>query len=113
MPDGLQSILAEIGLAVAPLRAVNTPERAVAFFKQLGYDIPVGAFGTSLSGLATRAGALIAAVRQLAQASSEADIAAAIIGHLRAALEDIEALSEELEPNGVERSSPTLSEAAE
>jgi type I restriction enzyme M protein len=31
------------------------------------------------------------------------DIATAIIGHLKAALEDIETLSEEFEPNGVER----------
>ena len=31
------------------------------------------------------------------------DIAAAIIGHLKAALEEIETLSEELEPNGKEK----------
>jgi type I restriction enzyme M protein len=39
------------------------------------------------------------------------DIAAAIIGHLKAALEDIEALSEELEPG--EASAPTMAKAAE
>jgi type I restriction enzyme M protein len=39
-------------------------------------------------------------------------IAAAIIGHLKAALEDIETLSEELEPNGLEKP-PSLVEAAE
>ncbi len=40
------------------------------------------------------------------------DIAAAIIGHLKAALEEIEALSEELEPNDTDSTAATL-EAAE
>jgi type I restriction enzyme M protein len=40
------------------------------------------------------------------------DIAAAIIGHLKAALEEIEALSEELEPDDVEESA-AVAEAAE
>lgn len=40
------------------------------------------------------------------------DIAAAIIGHLKAALEDIETLSEELEPNGVQKAA-AVPEAAE
>src|SRR4051794_35203114 len=40
------------------------------------------------------------------------DIAAAIIGHLKAALEDIETLSDELEPEEIEAVAPTL-EAAE
>src|SRR5690348_678967 len=99
MPDALQSILAEVGLAIAPLRAINTPERAAAFFKQLGYDIPVGAFGTSLSGLATRADALITAVRQLAQASSETDIATAIANiftNMNAAVDAIQQLHGEI-----------------
>jgi type I restriction enzyme M protein len=37
------------------------------------------------------------------QLTEPEDIAAAIIGHLKAALEQIEMLSEELEPNGVEK----------
>ena len=103
MPDALQSILAEVGLAIAPLRAINTPERAAAFFKQLGYDIPVGAFGTSLSGLATRADALITAVRQLAQASSETDIATAIANiftNMNAAVDAIQQLHGEIKAGG-------------
>jgi type I restriction enzyme M protein len=44
------------------------------------------------------------------QLTEPEDIAAAIIGHLKAALEDIETLSEELEPNGVEKPS-VLAEA--
>jgi type I restriction enzyme M protein len=45
------------------------------------------------------------------QLTEPEDIAAAIIGHLKAALEEIETLSEELEPNGVE--APGVPEAAE
>jgi type I restriction enzyme M protein len=40
------------------------------------------------------------------------DIAGAIIGHLKAALEDIEALSEDLEPDGVGEAAEVV-EAAE
>ncbi|MGH7224048.1 MAG: N-6 DNA methylase [Gemmataceae bacterium] len=46
------------------------------------------------------------------QLTEPEDIAAAIIGHLKAALEDIETLSEELEPDGVEKPA-AISEAAE
>jgi type I restriction enzyme M protein len=46
------------------------------------------------------------------QLTEPEDIAAAIIGHLKAALEDIETLSDELEPNGVE-SAISVPEAAE
>src|SRR5438128_131434 len=68
--NSLQSVLTQAGLAIAPLRAVNTPERAAAFFRQLGYDIPTGAFGAALSTLATKAEDLLTAVRELAQASN-------------------------------------------
>jgi len=44
------------------------------------------------------------------QLSDPDDIAAAIIGHLKAALEDIETLAEELEPEEV---SVPIAEAAE
>ena len=46
------------------------------------------------------------------QLTDPEDIAAAIIGHLKAALDDIETLSEELEPNDIEKPVAT-SEAAE
>jgi hypothetical protein len=46
------------------------------------------------------------------QLTAPEDIAAAIIGHLKAALEEIETLSEELEPNGIEKSAD-VAEAAE
>ena len=46
------------------------------------------------------------------QLTEPEDIAAAIIVHLKAALEDVETLSEELEPNGIEKSAGAA-EAAE
>src|SRR5262249_55468215 len=46
------------------------------------------------------------------QLTEPEDIAAAIIGHLKAALEDVETLSEELEPNGLEKPA-TAAEAVE
>jgi type I restriction enzyme M protein len=44
--------------------------------------------------------------------SDPEDIAAAIIGHLKAALEEIEALSEEIEPDSIEEAA-AVAEAAE
>ena len=46
------------------------------------------------------------------QLTEPEDIAAAIIGHLKAALEEIETLSDELEPNGVDKPA-AVAEAAE
>lgn len=77
--DALQSVLTEAGLALAPLRTVNTPQKGVDFFKQLGYNIPPGSFGGALPGAASQVGDLIAAVRQLSSASGEGAVAAAIV----------------------------------
>jgi hypothetical protein len=78
MADVLQSILTQAGLAFAPLRSVKTPGQAVVFFRKLGYEIPPGAFGGTLTTLSAEADALLSAVRSLAEASGEAGIAAAI-----------------------------------
>ena len=51
--EALQSILVEVGLAFGPLRKLNSPARAAAFFRQLGYDLPPGAFGGALPVLVT------------------------------------------------------------
>lgn len=92
--DALQNILTEAGLAIAPLKAIDTPDKAVAFFRQLGYEIPGGAFGGSLSALATHAGELIAAVRQLAGASGDAAVLNAIINILARLVATIEAINQ-------------------
>jgi hypothetical protein len=78
MPDVLKSVLTQTGLAIAPLRGVQTPEQAVTLFRKLGYEIPSGAFGGALSGMASKGGELVTAVQELAAASGEAGIAAAI-----------------------------------
>ncbi|HEX8149787.1 MAG TPA: DUF6603 domain-containing protein [Pyrinomonadaceae bacterium] len=80
--DALQSILAEAALAIAPLRSVNTPERAVALFRQLGYDFSPGSFGGALGALATQSGELITAVRRLVEASGDTAVAAAVVNLL-------------------------------
>lgn len=79
MPDTLQSILIDAGLAIAPFRAIKTPEQAVAFFQQLGYTLPSGAFGSGLNALAAQAGGLVATIEKLASASSDADVASAVV----------------------------------
>ena len=77
--DALQSLLTEAGLAISPLRNVNTPEKAVTFFRQMGYELPAGSFGAALPGVATQGGELIAAVQQLVSASDETAVAAALV----------------------------------
>ena len=78
MADALQSALIELGLAIAPFRAIKTPDQAVEFFRQLGYEFPAGAFGSALNGLTAQAGSLVAALEQLVNATSEADTASAL-----------------------------------
>jgi hypothetical protein len=78
MADSLQSILTQLGLAIAPLRTIKTPEQAVSLFRQLGYEISPTAFGGALTDLSTQANELINAVRQLAEADGEASTTGAI-----------------------------------
>jgi hypothetical protein len=102
LADALQTVLTELGLAIAPFRAIKTADQAVAFFRQLGYEIPAGAFGSGFNGLTTQASSLIAAVQQLANASSESDVASALIGifsKLVATVNAIEQLHTELKTN--------------
>ncbi len=102
MPDALQSLLTELGLAIAPFRAVKTPDQAVAFFRQLGYELPSGAFGSAFNGLTTQASGLVSALEQLVNASSETDVASAlanIFSKLVATVNAIEQLHTELQTN--------------
>jgi hypothetical protein len=103
MADALQSILTQAGLALAPLRSVNTPDQAVAFFRKLGYEIPPAAFGGALTALSTKANDLITAVRQLTQATSEAAIATAIANlftSLVGAVDAVKALHTQIKSGG-------------
>src|SRR4051812_17011497 len=102
MADALQSVLTELGLAIAPFQAIKTPDQAVEFFRKLGYEFPAGAFGSALNGLSAQAGSLVAALEQLVNASSEADIAAAlasILAKLLAARDAIGQLHAQLQTN--------------
>lgn len=76
--DALQSVLTEAGLALSPLRAVNTPQKAVELFKKLGYDLPASAMGGALSGVATEGTELVNAVRTLVDAEGDAAVIAAL-----------------------------------
>src|SRR4051812_45215688 len=99
MPDGLQSLLTQTGLAIAPLRAVKTPGEAVALFRKLGYEIPLGAFGGALSQLAAQVAELPKAVELLTTASGEGGIAAAtanLFGRLSATVDAIGQVHEEI-----------------
>ena len=81
---------------------MKTPDQAVSFFRQLGYELPSGAFGSALNGLATQASGLVSAIEQLVNASSEGDIASAltsIFSKLTAAANAIEQLHTELQTN--------------
>lgn len=76
--DALQSVLTEAGLALSPLRAVNTPQKAVDLFKKLGYDLPASAMGGALSGVATEGTELVNAVRTLVDAEGDMEVIAAL-----------------------------------
>ena len=103
MPDALQSILTQAGLALAPLRAIKTPAQAVVFFRKLGYEIPPGAFGGALSGLGTQAGELVNSVEQLLNASGELNVVAAmanLFGRLVATGQAINQLHTQIQSGG-------------
>ena len=101
--NALQTLLTEASLALSPLRAVNTPARAVAFLRLLGYEVPAAGLGPSLSTLAAEAGALTLAVRQLADASEAGAVAAALpptLGRVDSIVDAIRALHAELRSAG-------------
>ena len=101
--DALQSILTEASLALSSLRAINTPQRAVAFLRELGYEVPAAAVGPALAGLASEAGALPAAVRQLADADDAGAVGSAlatIFGRVDSVIEGVRALQTQLQSAG-------------
>lgn len=103
MPDALRSILTQVGLALSPIRAIKTSDQAVAFFPKIGYEIPPGAFGGSLSRLSTQGDELLNAVRQLTEASGEGGVAAAIANlllRLVATVDAIHQLHVNIQSNG-------------
>jgi hypothetical protein len=99
----LQSVLSDAGLAISPLRAIKTPDQAVAFFRKLGYEIPPGAFGSALSDLGTQAAELVNGVQQLVNATGEAGVATAIanlLGRLVGTVDAITKLHVQIQAGG-------------
>lgn len=78
MPDALNSILVQAGAALAPLRAIDSPPKAVAFFRQLGYEMPPGSFGGSLAALANQGTELVNAIKEIPAASGDAAVLASV-----------------------------------
>ena len=79
MADVLQSALTAAGLAFSRLGGVKTPQQGVAFFRQLGYELPQAAFGPGLPALASQASGLLTTVNTLVNASSGVAVAKAIL----------------------------------
>ena len=103
MADALQSVLAQAGLALAPLRADQDTDQAQAFFKKLGYDVPITAFGGALATVSARAGDLTDAIRMLVEATGEGGIAAAaanLFARLIAVIEAIAQLHGQIKAGG-------------
>jgi hypothetical protein len=78
MPDALNSILVQAGAALAPLRAIDSPAKAVAFFRQLGYEMPPGSFGGALADVANQGSELVNAIKELPSASGDAAVIASV-----------------------------------
>ena len=93
-PDALKSLLSQTGVALAPLRSIDSAERAVSFFKQLGYDFSASAFGGTLSNLAGAAGNLAASLQSLTTANTDEDTAGALIELLLSIAETAHKISE-------------------
>src|SRR5262245_45935957 len=92
MANALQSILTQAGPALVPLRAVKTAPQAVVFFRQIGYEIPAGAFGSVLNGLSTKADELFEAVRDLGSSTDETAIITAIADVFTKLVESVDAI---------------------
>jgi hypothetical protein len=76
--NALQPLVTAIGLALAPFRFVASPPQAVAFFRQLGYEIPPGAFGSALTTFSAKCGDLLTAIGSLAISTDDAGVTVAL-----------------------------------
>jgi hypothetical protein len=92
--NSLQDLLTQIGLAMAPLRALKTPAQAVAFFRQLGYEVPAASVGSALNDVSARANDLANTVRTLAAATSDVAIATALAEALARLVQIVNAIGQ-------------------
>jgi hypothetical protein len=101
--DALSSVLTQAGLALAPLRDIRTPQRAVDFFEQLGYSFAPASVGGAIAAVGGQASELVAAIRQLVEASGDTAKAAAVVNllaRLAAAADAIVQLQQQLQAGG-------------
>src|SRR5687767_5876960 len=70
--NALQPVLTAVGMALAPFRFVANPAQAVTFFRQLGYEIPPGAFGSALTTFSAKCGGLMNSIGPLAISTDDA-----------------------------------------
>ncbi len=101
--DALSSVLTQAAVALAPLRDIRTPQQAAGFLAQLGYSFTPGSVGGAMNAVAGQANELIAAIRQLTEASGDAAKAAAavnLLARLAATAEAIAQLQQQLQGGG-------------
>ena len=94
MPDALQSVLTQTGVAISRFRDIKTPDQAVVFFRQLGYEIPTAAFGPSLTSFANQTNELLVAVRLLSTATGEGGVAAALVNLLTKVVQTVQSITQ-------------------
>src|SRR5687768_8205584 len=75
----LQTLLSQVVTAFARLESLSSPAQAVAFFRNLGYELPPAAVSAGLPQVVARAKDLRVLSDPLSSASAEADIAAQIV----------------------------------
>lgn len=104
MADALQPALTAIGLAFGRLSLLHTPLDGQAFFRDLGFAVPSGAFGPALNALATSAGGLSVEIDTLAVADGGLAVAtaeAALMVKLANFVGAIDDLDDELQAAGI------------
>ena len=104
MADALQPALTAIGLAFGRLSLLQTPLDGQAFFRDLGFAVPSGAFGPALNAMATSAGGLSVEIDTLAVADGGLAVAtaeAALMVKLANFVGAIDDLDDELQAAGI------------
>jgi hypothetical protein len=103
MINTLQAILTTASLSISPLRSINSPELAVSFFRQLGYDLQPGLVGNTMPLLAAKAGELISGIQGLVDADGDEKIAIAtirLLAQLKIVVGAIIPLHQQIKTNG-------------
>jgi hypothetical protein len=101
--DFLKTIITEVGLALGTLRTLTSPAKAVAFFRDIGFELPPAAFGGRLPNVSARSNDLFNAVGQLSLASGDAAVAAAkaqVLAQLTATMDAVRQMIQQVQASG-------------